>query len=1199
MDELDYEGSSSNEEGKYSGDDSRDSGDQFSSHSDEEGDRAEDDGQGDDSAASAVAPLLSLCSRHKPGQMVEVCLTCRAALGIVRPEVAKQLLAPTGPAPSMSAAQRYAARSDDRTPTLHYSDSTMELAEGLFSALPYRNKGHFGDMVKKYLYLPSVHNEALNKTLNSEPLFRRYEGEQRFKHIFAYKRDLGDGLKSLRIIQRPLLKVTEVLDGFLIFLRSTGEAANFNFPAEAPVRSDPSCPKEYVDQLAFDDTNGTFLLPDLTPVLTGVSAQLSEEDRNIILKNSQLNDVAIREYRDFVVSQFGGLFVEARHVSQKIDALLNFYCDLYGWVHFFRFLLVITDKCFVSFRHVDASFRELLRNKLVQLFKNDFRDSVLGKDEPREERQRGRVKGLLGGEIYIFPPHFSKIFFFWRYFGFYFFLTSGEEKVRSVLADATKQDELLRKTVMPRRNPKSRVAKGGQPGTSGTQSASRPRSRSPRRSAGGRSYSGGHSKQQGKAKERGGNTGKKGGEQKKFKKDARKDGGKKGEFFSPPSFSVAWPSFFSTLAIMLVTTAGFITDRIPTLHCMKLGGRLKHCADSWKLVCGNKCNWVYNIVTTGYKMPFKSIPQQRVVRDNPFVSGPAHDVLVKEAADLIAKGAVSKVSPEDGQFVSQYFAVPKIRSPGKYRPILNLKVFNKYVKKYKFRMETLPLVRDWLKKDSWCIGLDLKDAFPHISIHPACRKFLRFRWLTDLLQWDCLPFGLTCSPRVLTKVLKPVISFIRATWGIMLSIYMDDMLIQGKTAEEVLLHAQIVMLVMMALGWSFNWEKSDLVPRQEVVHLGFVFNTTSMTITCPRDKVTRLQNKCRVAAKDGYITVHDLERLLGTMESVRPATMLAALHYRSLQHQLLQAKLGVRRPRKIVVLSRKSLCCLKWWISPTGFSGNCSASLREPEPTLDIWTDASLSRGGAHSSRGEYVQRHWTEDEQLDHINMLETRAAKEGVAQLARPGDLVRLHLDSTVALAYIRRQGGTRSLSLAAEACDLWTDAVARNVTILTPHWLSSSENVCADFLTRNSMHQWDFFLDRDLFTLILDHFRVQPTLDAFASRETRQLPRFMCWGPDNQAVASDALLHSWDPITFLFPPLPLLLKALQKVETQGIRAVLVCPKWPNAMWWPMVMSMMSEPPLPLPPYKLALHKVAAQVPLPFLDPLVAVYLSAERLG
>ena len=103
----------------------------------------------------------------------------------------------------------------------------------------------------------------------------------------------------------------------------------------------------------------------------------------------------------------------------------------------------------------------------------------------------------------------------------------------------------------------------------------------------------------------------------------------------------------------------------------------------------------------------------------------------------------------------------------------------------------------------------------------------------------------------------------------------------------VLIHTQ---LVMMCLGWSFNFKKSVFVPSQTIVHLSFVFDTVSMTIFCSKDKIMRLVVMCRSALKDRFITVHAWEKLLGTMESVRPCTPLAALHYRSLQKQLISAK---------------------------------------------------------------------------------------------------------------------------------------------------------------------------------------------------------------------------------------------------------------------------------------------------------------------
>ena len=93
-------------------------------------------------------------------------------------------------------------------------------------------------------------------------------------------------------------------------------------------------------------------------------------------------------------------------------------------------------------------------------------------------------------------------------------------------------------------------------------------------------------------------------------------------------------------------------------------------------------------------MPFKFVPSQRSWPRNPEVSGPAFEVLRQEAADLLTKESIAPVTPVKGQFVSSYFAVAKAHSPGKFRPILNLKKFNKSVKKYKFHMEGLRQVHD-------------------------------------------------------------------------------------------------------------------------------------------------------------------------------------------------------------------------------------------------------------------------------------------------------------------------------------------------------------------------------------------------------------------------------------------------------------------------------------------------------------------------
>ncbi|KAJ1134118.1 hypothetical protein NDU88_000582, partial [Pleurodeles waltl] len=64
---------------------------------------------------------------------------------------------------------------------------------------------------------------------------------------------------------------------------------------------------------------------------------------------------------------------------------------------------------------------------------------------------------------------------------------------------------------------------------------------------------------------------------------------------------------------------------------------------------------------------------------------------------------------------------------GDWRPILDLRSLNKYLKKQSFCMISLQDVLRLLNRGDFMTSLDLQDAYFHIPIHPNHRKFLRFR----------------------------------------------------------------------------------------------------------------------------------------------------------------------------------------------------------------------------------------------------------------------------------------------------------------------------------------------------------------------------------------------------------------------------------------------------------------------------------------
>ena len=114
--------------------------------------------------------------------------------------------------------------------------------------------------------------------------------------------------------------------------------------------------------------------------------------------------------------------------------------------------------------------------------------------------------------------------------------------------------------------------------------------------------------------------------------------------------------------------------------------------------------------------------------------------------------------------------------------------------------------------------MDLKDKFLHVPNHKSFKKFLRFQWLESLYEWQVLPFGLKCSPKVLTKVLKPVMAFLRRTWGILIAIYMDDILIKGSFSPQMDYYAPGTTLLFLALDWCLIWERDISFSNLQATH---------------------------------------------------------------------------------------------------------------------------------------------------------------------------------------------------------------------------------------------------------------------------------------------------------------------------------------------------------------------------------------------
>ncbi|XP_047660456.1 uncharacterized protein LOC125139703 [Tachysurus fulvidraco] len=133
----------------------------------------------------------------------------------------------------------------------------------------------------------------------------------------------------------------------------------------------------------------------------------------------------------------------------------------------------------------------------------------------------------------------------------------------------------------------------------------------------------------------------------------------------------------------------------------------------------------------------------------PTLVGPKQALVLEwEVCTLLRKGTIEVVPPsvrESGLY-SLYFVVPK--KDGRLCPILDLRSLNHSLKRLRFRMLTLKEVVTQIRSWDWFITLDMEDAYFHISILPAHRRFLMFAFGGEAYQYWFLPFGLTSFRRV-------------------------------------------------------------------------------------------------------------------------------------------------------------------------------------------------------------------------------------------------------------------------------------------------------------------------------------------------------------------------------------------------------------------------------------------------------------------
>ena len=538
----------------------------------------------------------------------------------------------------------------------------------------------------------------------------------------------------------------------------------------------------------------------------------------------------------------------------------------------------------------------------------------------------------------------------------------------------------------------------------------------------------------------------------------------------------------------------------------------------------------------------------------------------REITNLLTKRAIEPVSKGDEEegYYSTFFLVPK--KSGEMRPILNLKPLNRFIQTTKFRMETLPLVKEAVQPGDWLASLDLKDAYLHVPIRPSHQKYLRAKFQGKVYQFRCLPFGISTAPRVFTKVVAPLIAILRSL-GIEVFVFLDDLLFKARTKALLTQHIRLGQQLFVNAGFIFNMVKSEPDPTQDLVYIGGRFRTLLGIVQAPQDRINNI-HACLKPFKVGVsIPVRLILRLLGLMASTIAVMQFARLRMRHLQLFLL----GNWRPHggrldQCLMIPFWLMKHLQWWDSDPHLLTGCP--LNPPISRCTVTTDACMSGWGGYMDGDLGVQGSWAPQDLGSHINVLELRAVRLVIYHYRQQlrGQTVICRTDNTTVLAYINKQGGTRSQTLCMEAVELWELCIQSQITPTAIH-LPGVKNQLADLLSRRRVNQNEWSLKPLIVQRTFQKLGT-PDIDLFATFQNKKCPVFLSWIPDHRALGCDAFQVSWSSVLgYAFPPVKLIPRVLQKVISEKSTVILIAPRWPRRMWYPQILSLLIDVPQELP--------------------------------
>ena len=566
-------------------------------------------------------------------------------------------------------------------------------------------------------------------------------------------------------------------------------------------------------------------------------------------------------------------------------------------------------------------------------------------------------------------------------------------------------------------------------------------------------------------------------------------------------------------------------------------------------------DFIINLLTEGIRIPFKIIPET-IVFNNHSLNELEETFVQQELERLLKLGYIKTVDKNPG-FVSPIGCVPK--QNGKYRLIIDLRHLNNHCVHKVHKLDDIRCVEQLLKPKDVLTSIDLKDSFYHFKIHKDYEKFLSFKFKNVFYSFTVLPFGFCLSPYFHTKILRPVVTYLR-NQNVRVNLYVDDFLLccSEKLYRD---HTDLVMHTLQDLGLRINLEKSEIEGSQSLNYLGYIIDTTGdfPVIRVQKKRIRRLKRQICVVLRQKVIKARTLAKTAGLCVSTAWTVSPGKLFLRNI-YKLLSQK---HSWNDYLILNDNCVRELKWWLESVD-----SFNLKEIRPRpidIQLEVDASKKCWGAVLGTQE-AKGDWNNRVSKQSSNYRELLAILMGLETFKGwlKNKTVEILSDNSTAGAYVRNKGGP-VLQLTELAIAIWGIAESNGIWIVCTH-IPGVKNIAADSLSRSpDIHNW--MLHPELFKIIQHKFGPF-TIDRFASSLNAQLPRFNSrfWEPGTEAL--NAMAQDWSQDhNYINPPWAMLPRILEKVIADQAECTIIAPMFRAQPWFQILQKLSVHRPFLLP--------------------------------